>query len=94
MTTVDSHHHFWDPSRADYPWMTEEVAPIRRRFGPEDLAPLLAECSVDGSIVVQARADVAETRELLEVADSTDFVLGVVGSPVSRSWQGSSAGST
>jgi L-fuconolactonase len=59
--------------------MTGELAPIRRRFGPEDLAPLLAECSVEGTVVVQARADVAETRELLAVADSTDFVFGVVG---------------
>ena len=29
---VDSHHHFWDPSRRDYPWMGDELAAIRRRF--------------------------------------------------------------
>jgi L-fuconolactonase len=76
---VDAHQHFWDPSRADYPWMTGEAAALRRRYGPEDLAPLLAEHGVDGTVVVQARASLDETRELLELAAATPFVLGVVG---------------
>jgi L-fucono-1,5-lactonase len=76
---VDAHHHFWDPALADYPWMTDEVAPIRRRFGPEDLEPVLRERGVDGTIVVQARASLDETRWLLDIARETPFVLGVVG---------------
>ena len=28
---VDAHHHLWDPARADYPWLTDELAAIRRR---------------------------------------------------------------
>ena len=27
---VDAHHHFWDPATADYPWLTDELAAIRR----------------------------------------------------------------
>src|SRR2546421_4422944 len=76
---VDSHHHFWDPARADYPWMREEQAPIRRRFGPEDLRPLLSETGVDATILVQTRASLQETREFLAVAAGTPFVAGVVG---------------
>jgi L-fuconolactonase len=76
---VDAHHHFWDPAKADYPWMTDEVAPLRRRFGPEDLEPLLREHGVDGTVVVQARQSLDETRELLAVAAATPFVVGVVG---------------
>jgi L-fucono-1,5-lactonase len=76
---VDSHHHFWDPARADYPWMREERAPIRRRFGPEDLRPLLSETGVDATILVQTRASLQETREFLAVAAGTPFVAGVVG---------------
>ena len=76
---VDAHQHFWDPARADYPWMTGEAAPLRRRFGPEELAPLLAEHGVAGTVVVQARASLEATRELLELAAATPFVLGVVG---------------
>jgi L-fuconolactonase len=76
---VDAHHHLWDPGARDYPWMTDELAPIRRRFGPEDLAPLLAAAGVDATVVVQAVSSVEETRELLAIAAATDFVAGVVG---------------
>jgi L-fucono-1,5-lactonase len=76
---VDAHQHFWDPASADYPWMTDEVAALRRRFGPEDLEPLLREHGVAGTVVVQARHSLDETRALLEIAAETPFVLGVVG---------------
>jgi L-fuconolactonase len=73
---VDAHQHFWDPARAHYPWMTDD---LRRRYGPEDLEPLLREHGVAGTIVVQARHSLDETRELLATAAATPFVLGVVG---------------
>jgi L-fuconolactonase len=76
---VDGHHHFWDPSRRDYPWMGDELAPIRRAFGPDDLRPLLARAGVDRTIVVQTIPRVDETRELLTMAAATDFIAGVVG---------------
>jgi len=78
--SIDAHQHFWDPARADYPWMAgTEMAPIRRAFGPADLAPLLRENHIDASILVQCRASLAETREFLGIADVTPFIAGVVG---------------
>ncbi|MDP9483597.1 MAG: amidohydrolase family protein [Chloroflexota bacterium] len=76
---LDAHHHFWDPATADYPWLTEELAVIRRRFGPEDLAPELAAAGVVSTIVVQTRSSLDETRELLALAGSSTFVRGVIG---------------
>jgi len=76
---IDAHHHFWDPTRATYPWMTEALAPIRRRFGPEDLRPLLAANGVDQTILVQTRSSLDETREFLATAAQHDFIAGVVG---------------
>jgi len=76
---VDAHQHFWDPALADYPWLADDAEALRRRFGPDDLAPLLDEHGVDGTVVVQARASLDETRMLLELAAATPFVLGVVG---------------
>ena len=76
---VDAHHHFWDPSRADYPWMTDELDAIRRPFGPDDLAPLLEATGVDRTVLVQTKASVDETREFLATAAATPFVAGVVG---------------
>jgi L-fuconolactonase len=76
---VDAHHHFWDPSRAAYPWLTDELAPIRRAFGSDDLAPLVASEGVHGTIVVQTRSSLDETRELLATAAVVPFIRGVVG---------------
>ena len=76
---VDAHQHFWDPASAEYPWMTDDVATLRRRFGPEDLEPLLDKHGVTGTVLVQARASLDETRMLLEIAAANPFVLGVVG---------------
>lgn len=76
---VDSHHHFWDPARRDYPWMGDELKAIRQRFGPEELRPLLTDNAVDQTILVQTVSSVDETREFLDTASSTDFIGGVVG---------------
>ena len=77
---VDAHQHFWDPAAEDYPWMVgEELEPVRRRFDPEDLEPVLREHGVDGTVVVQAVGTSDETQRLLAVAEATPWVLGVVG---------------
>jgi L-fuconolactonase len=77
---LDAHHHFWDPTRRDYPWMTgPELDPIRRPFGPGELRPLLADNGVDRTILVQTVSSLAETREFLETAAASEFVGGVVG---------------
>ncbi|CCE03816.1 amidohydrolase family protein [Bradyrhizobium sp. STM 3809] len=78
--TIDAHQHFWDPARADYPWMAgDALAPIRRPFGPADLAPLLAANGLGASILVQTRSSLDETEEFLRTAHATPFIAGVVG---------------
>jgi L-fuconolactonase len=76
---VDAHHHLWDPARADYPWMTDELAAIRRPFTADDLAPLLAAADIDATVLVQTRSSLDETREFLATAARTSFIRGVVG---------------
>lgn len=77
---IDAHQHFWDPAQFDYPWMeAAEMAPLRRRFGPGDLAPLLAANGVDATIVVQCCSSIEETEAFLAIAETTPFVAGVVG---------------
>ncbi len=75
---VDSHHHFWDTSKFEYPWM-EEGSPLAVNFGPDELRPLIKAAGVDRTVIVQAADSVEETRWLLEIAEETDFVAGVVG---------------
>jgi L-fuconolactonase len=77
--SIDSHQHFWSLARGDYAWLTPDLEPLYRDFGPGDLEPLMRETRVERTIVVQAAPTVAETRHLLGLADRTPWIAGVVG---------------
>lgn len=76
---LDAHQHFWALERGDYGWLTPELEPIYRDFGPGDLRPYLDRFGIEGTILVQAAPTVAETRYMLSLADENDFIRGVVG---------------
>jgi len=76
---VDSHQHFWQVGRFDYPWMTPEVDVLCRDYLPPALEPVLQRNGVGQTILVQASNSVAETRWLLQLADEHPFIAGVVG---------------
>jgi L-fuconolactonase len=77
---IDAHHHFWDPDRYHYPWMVgAAMDPVRRRFGPEDLRPVLDAAGIDGTVLVQTLSDPNETDEFLQLAQDNAFIRGVVG---------------
>ncbi len=78
---IDAHQHFWDlagPFR--HGWLeSPEHAAIRRSFLPADLAPLVAQHGLDGTIFVQTQHDPAEHEWVLGLADAHPWILGVVG---------------
>src|ERR1700747_1188155 len=76
---IDAHQHFWKYNPAEYEWIDESMATIRRDFLPEDLEPELERNEFQGSIAVQARQTLEETRWLLELANRSSKILGVVG---------------
>jgi len=76
---VDSHQHFWQVGRFDYPWMTPKVEVLCQDYLPPALEPILNRCGVKQTILVQASNSVAETRWLLSLADHNPFIAGVVG---------------
>ena len=65
---IDAHQHFWHFDAADYPWIADSMTCLQKDFVPDDLAPLLAQRQLQGSIAVQARQCVAETQQLLQWA--------------------------
>ncbi len=75
---IDSHQHFWRYSTELYPWIQSDWL-IRRDFLPADLEPLINAVGIDGTIAVQARQSLEETSWLLELADQSPFIKGVVG---------------
>jgi len=52
---------------------------IQRDFMPVDLEPILKKYDIDGCIAIQADQSEAETGFLLDLAESHDFIKGVVG---------------
>ena len=77
--TIDSHHHFWSYSAAEYPWIGDSMTALRRDFLPEHLQAEIVAAGIDGVVSVQARQSVRETELLLSLADGNDFIKGVVG---------------
>jgi L-fuconolactonase len=59
----------WQLARGDYFWMTPDLTPIYRDFGPEDLRAHLERNGIGRIIVVQAADTVAETEFMLEIAE-------------------------
>ena len=78
-TTIDAHHHLWRYSAAEYGWIDDSMAGLRRDFLTGDLERELAAARVDGTVVVQARQSEEETQWLLSLARETPHILGVVG---------------
>ncbi|MGF6244434.1 MULTISPECIES: amidohydrolase family protein [Paraburkholderia] len=76
---IDAHQHYWDPARGDYGWLTPDLKPMYRIFGPADLAPLRERADVQRTVVVQAAPTVEESRYLLELAQGDASIAGVVG---------------
>ncbi|MEO8736359.1 MAG: amidohydrolase family protein [Edaphobacter sp.] len=76
---IDAHHHLWRYSPEEYGWIDEEMATLRRDFLPQDLMRELVVAGIDGTVAVQARQTMEETRWLLKMADECEAIRGVVG---------------
>ena len=76
---IDSHHHLWNYSTEEYGWIDDSMSAIARDFMPADLQATAASLGVVGSVAVQARQTLQETRWLLDVADNSPLIQGVVG---------------
>jgi len=87
---IDSHQHFWIYNPEEYGWIEDSAASLRHDFLPEDLRSELERRGFAGTVAVQTRQTLEETRWLLELAKKTPFILGVIGwvdlrSPMLRS---------
>ena len=76
---VDSHQHFWDLAKVDYPWLVPEYGPIYRTFTPAELEPQLAAAGIDRTVLVQAANSYADTDSMLAQAAEHEWIGAVVG---------------
>ena len=76
---IDSHQHFWSYSATDYPWIGAGMERLARDYLPRDLAAPATAAGIGGTVAVQARQTLEETRWLLDLAERHPLIRGVVG---------------
>jgi L-fuconolactonase len=76
---VDAHLHFWNLTKAEYPWLSSGFGPIYANFEAPDVEPQLIANKVDKAVMVQAANSYEDTAYMLEVADRRAWAGGVVG---------------
>lgn len=76
---IDSHIHFWSYNPQHFPWISEDMAPLKRNFPPGEGHRLMRKAGIEGCIVMQARPQQEENDYLMQLAESDTRVKGVVG---------------
>lgn len=75
----DAHQHFWTYSPAEMNGSANRCPFCGGIFWPKTLRPELENSNFQDSIAVQERQTLEETRWLLELAERSPGLLGVVG---------------
>jgi L-fuconolactonase len=75
---IDSHHHLWQYSQEEYPWIPQESV-LSKNYLLDELHAVTSSAGVEGTVAVQARQIIDETRWLLGLAAKSPVIRGVVG---------------
>jgi L-fuconolactonase len=77
---VDTHTHFYDPSRPQgVPWPAKGDALLYRTVLPPEYKRLAVPLGITGTVVVEASPWVEDNAWLLDVAKDEPFILGICG---------------
>jgi L-fuconolactonase len=77
---IDTHTHFYDPTRpAGVPWPSSDDPFLYRRIMPDDYKKVAIPEGVTGTIVVEASAWLEDNQWILDMADEDPFIIGLVG---------------
>jgi L-fuconolactonase len=77
--TIDSHQHFWRYDQTRDAWITDAMSLLKRDFLPAELEREFVANGIDASIAVQADQSEEETLFLLDLAERSERIAGVVG---------------
>src|SRR5579884_435444 len=80
LAIIDSHTHFYDPSRRQgVPWPSNTDKLLYRRVLPEEYKRLAQSPGIVGTVVVEASPWVEDNQWLLDLAAKDSFLVGIVG---------------
>ena len=76
---VDTHIHIWDFTKASYDWLKGDQSILNRSYGIEALGKVRLTAGVTEGVLVQAANNFEDTNWMLQVAEKTNWISGVVG---------------
>ncbi|WBL24684.1 amidohydrolase family protein [Zunongwangia sp. HGR-M22] len=79
MKIIDTHIHIWDFEKAKYTWLEGNNSPLNRTYAIEELEGERLKTNVEYGILVQAANNFEDTDWMLNVANRTSWIKGVVG---------------
>lgn len=80
MSIIDAHHHVWDLTVRDQPWVRSTgMEVLQRSYSMADLRPEAERADVTGTVLVQTVTVADETPEMLTLAAADPLIAAVVG---------------
>ena len=79
MKCIDTHIHIWNFDRASYAWLEGNTSILKRSYLIDELEPQIENAGVTEGVLVQAANTEVESCYMLEVAEQTVWLKGVVG---------------
>jgi L-fuconolactonase len=76
---IDTHIHVWDFDKAIYPWLDGNTSILNRTYHIEEIETERNAAGIVEGVLVQASNNVEDTNWMLEVAENTEWIKGVVG---------------
>ncbi len=75
---IDTHIHVWNFDKAEYDWLKNDTSILKRTYHIEEIEAERKAIGITGGVLVQATNNVQDTDWMLEVADKTAWIKGVV----------------
>lgn len=76
---IDTHIHVWNFDKATYPWLDGNTSILNRTYNIEEIESERNAVGVTEAVLVQASNNLEDSDWMLEVAENTDWIKGVVG---------------
>jgi L-fuconolactonase len=75
---IDTHIHNWNLEKASYKWLEGDHSILNRSWALDEIEKERKQIGVTAGVLVQAAPNLEDTRWMLETADETDWIKGVV----------------
>jgi L-fuconolactonase len=76
---IDTHIHVWNFEHASYDWLKNDTSILHRNYNIADLETDRVKAGITEGVLIQAANNFEDTNWMLEVAERTEWIAGVVG---------------